>query len=258
MRACVQCKLNATCHFFPQRFCVAAAKSSKGRLRCDDIKDQLDATSDQIKQAERAQHAQQDEPNLKSTAPEPEQPHGSHLDRSKRSSRSASPADPDDLRDLDQHHEASAAEKLTAGVRQNKRKREAGNIGHDPEHVSREGSAERATAGIQKKTNGSEARGGDKAQTRDGPSERVPPGSRSAKPDKEKQTRDLAKQTGREKRGETPRAPQPGDLPALKKRRHLLYGQLQEARQEVCHLMSLHAIPLSHQCWYTDYCNRIS
>ncbi len=180
---------------------------------------------------------------MKSHAPEPEQPHGSHLDRSKRSSRSESPADLNDLRDHDQHHEASAAEKLTAGVRQKKRKREAGDIGHDPEPVFREGSAERATAGIQKKTNGSEARGGNKAQPRDGSSERLPPGSRSAKPHTEEQTRDLAKQKGREKRGETPKAPQPGDLPALKKKRHLLYGQLQEARQEVCYLMPLYYSP---------------
>ncbi|KAL0045065.1 hypothetical protein WJX82_006977 [Trebouxia sp. C0006] len=156
----------------------AAAKSSKGRQRCDDIKAQLNATSDQIKQAE-------------------------------------------------------PAEKLTAGVRQKKRKREAGDIGHDPDPVSREGSAERATAGSQKKTNGLEARGGNKAQGRDGSSEILPAGSRLAKPDKEEQRRDLAKLKGREKRGETPKAPQPGDLPALKKKRHLLYGQLQEARQEV-------------------------
>jgi len=190
---------------------------------------------------------------LKSTAPEPEQPHGSHLDRSKRSSRSASPADPDDLRDHDQRHEASAAEKLTAGMRQKKRKREAGEIGHDAEPVSREGSAERAIAGSQKKTNGSEARGGNKAQAMDGSSERVPPGSRSAKPHTEEERRDLAKQKGREKRGETPKAPQPGDLPALKKKRHLLYGQLQEARQEVCHLMPFNAIPkLSRQCCSAD------
>ncbi len=176
---------------------------------------------------------------MKSTAPEPEQPHGSHDDRSKRSSRSASPADLDDLRDHDQHRDASAAEKLTAGVRQKKRKRQAGDIGHDPDPVSREGSAERATAGIQKKTNGAEARGGNKAQARDGSSERLPPGSRSAKLHTEEERRDLAKQKGREKRGEAPKVAQPGDLPALKKKRHLLYGQLQEARQEVCHLMLL-------------------
>jgi len=236
----VQYKLNAK---VSQCFSVAAAKSSKGRQRCDDIKAQLDATSDQIKQAERAQHAQQDEPNLKSTVPEPEQPHGSHLDKSKQSFRSENPADLNDLRDHDQRHEASAAEQLTAGVRQKKRKREAGDIGHDPDPMSREGSAERATAGIQKKTNGSEARGGDKAQARDGSPERLPPGSRSAKPHTEEQRKDLAKQKGREKRGETPKAPQPGDLPALKKKRHLLYGQLQEARQEVCHLTPLTAKP---------------
>ena len=128
-------------------------------------------------------------------------------------------------------------------MRQKKRKREAGDIGHDPDPVSREGSAERATAGGQKKTNGLEARGGNKAQARDGSSEILPPGSRLAKPDKEEQRRDLAKLKGREKRGETPKAPQPGDLPALKKKRHLLYGQLQEARQEVCHLMPLNAMP---------------
>ncbi|KAL0017843.1 hypothetical protein WJX77_008034 [Trebouxia sp. C0004] len=210
----------------------AAAKSSKGRQRCDDIKAQLDATSDQIKQAERAQHAQQDEPNLKSTAPEPEQPPGSHLNRSMRSFREG-PADLKDLRDHDQQNEASAAEKLTAGVRQKKRKRVAGDIGHDLDPVSREGSAERTTAGIQKKTNRPDARGGDKAQARDGSSERLPPGSHSATPHTEEQRRDLAKLKSREKRGETPKATQPGDLPALKKKRHLLYGQLQEARQEI-------------------------
>ena len=178
---------------------------------------------------------------MKSTAPEPEQPHGSHVDRSKRSSRSESPADLNDLRDHDQRHEASAAEKLTAGVRQKKRKREAGDIGHDPEPVSREGSAERATAGIQKKTNGSEARGSDTAQARDSSSEKLPPGSRSAKAHTEGQRRDLARQKDREKSREAQKAPQPGDLPTLKKKRHLLYGQLQEARQEVCQLMPLNA-----------------
>ncbi|KAA6418527.1 MAG: hypothetical protein FRX49_11473 [Trebouxia sp. A1-2] len=211
----------------------AAAKSSKGRQRCDDIKAQLDATSDQIKQAERAQHAQQDEPNLKATTPEPEQPQGSHLDRSKQSSKTANPADLNDLRNHDQHLEASVAEELTAGMRQKKRKREAGDIGHDPDPVSREGAAERATAGIQKKTNGSEARGGDEAQARDALSERLPPGSRSAKPHTEEQRRDLAKQKIREKVQKVPKASQAGDLSALKKKRHLLYGQLQEARQEI-------------------------
>ena len=124
-------------------------------------------------------------------------------------------------------------------MQQKKRKREAEDIGHDPDPVSRKGSAERATAGIQKKTDGSEARGGNKAQARDGSAERLPPGSLSAKPHTEEQRRDLAKQKNREKAEAAPKAPQPGDLPALKKKRHLLYGQLQEARQEVCHLMPL-------------------
>lgn len=171
---------------------------------------------------------------MKATTPEPEQPQGSHLDRSKQSSKTANPADLNDLRNHDQHLEASVAEELTAGMRQKKRKREAGDIGHDPDPVSREGAAERATAGIQKKTNGSEARGGDEAQARDALSERLPPGSRSAKPHTEEQRRDLAKQKIREKVQKVPKASQAGDLSALKKKRHLLYGQLQEARQEVC------------------------
>jgi len=98
-------------------------------------------------------------------------------------------------------------------VRQKKRKREAGDIGHDPDPVSREGSAEKATAGIQKKTNRSKAKGGDKVQGRDGSSERLPPGSRSAKPHTEEQRRDVAKQKDREKSGEAPKAPQARDLP---------------------------------------------
>ncbi len=131
-------------------------------------------------------------------------------------------------------------------MRQKKRKREAGETGHDPDPVSREGSAEKATAGIQKKTNRSKAKGGDKVQGRDGSSERLPPGSGSAKPHTEEQRRDVAKQKDREKSGEAPKAPQARDLPALKKKRHLLYGQLQEARQEVCQLMGFRVWGLGH------------
>lgn len=125
-----------------------------------------------------------------------------------------------------------------ADVRQKKRRRETGDVDHHANPRAREGSEEKATTDKQKKMHRPEARGEKETIPRDHPPDngRMPPdGAEARKTHREEEGRDVAKQgeRGRGKNKEAPKAPQPGDLPALKKKRHLLYGQLQEARQEV-------------------------
>lgn len=122
-------------------------------------------------------------------------------------------------------------------MRQKKRKRDAGDVGHQANPRAREGSMEKA-ADRQKKMHRPEARGDTETIARDDPPDngRMPPdGAETLKTHREEEGKDVAKEggRGRGKNKEAPKAAQPADLPALKKRRHLLYGQLQEARQEV-------------------------
>ena len=245
----------------PHSSCCVADASSKARDRCDDIKAQLDAVSDQIKQAEHAQHEADSKPATPdATSPsDPAQPHATKIDkskrssrssspvdptgfdRSKRSSRSASPADPTDARDPAQNltrrqpegsqcHEHERA----AGDHPKKKRKRAAVAPGDDEVQLREGSAERAMSDSQgrKRRYKAGAAGNNGASPEEGPAERAPGGRRGDK-EEEEELRGKRKQGGQVKEGVVSKAPQAGDLPGLKKKRHLLYGQLQEARQEV-------------------------
>lgn len=207
----------------------------KGRQCCDDIKAQLDQVSDQIKQAEHAQHAEQRD-SATAVAPVPSssaarQLHDAKHGRSRSSSRSVSPAALDDLRDQESNKLAPNREK--------KRKRDDHeSSGSDSDSGLRDKHHEKKRAGPP------EARGSKKT-AKELPVEKLP-GS------KQRKAKAGDRKADAEGRRTSPVAPEeedqakarstkdqdkavggPKDLPQLKKKRHILYKQLQDSRQQV-------------------------
>ena len=212
-----------------------------GRQRCDDMKAQLDTVSDQIKQAERAQHDQQhelaaaattDNPSSSSIGPKPGTP-----------TRSVSP-------DLNHRSESPArqpddsAAKAPLGNEDKKRKRHSEKL-PGPEKDSR------AKADHEKKRRRAAETEGVKKAAREPPAKKVPeklpeklpkklPDGKQRKHTAGDMTADAAQ--GRHSLAdkgvealpkERLQAEGPKNLPQLKKKRHLLYKQLQDARQQV-------------------------
>ena len=229
----------------------------KGRQRCDDIKSQLDTVSDQIKQAEHAQHEQQrDSSRAAAKAVRPfsattEPAQADEHSRSKRSSRSVSPApitDPKDHESEDRSHDKQ----------EKKRKRHD----HRSLEVSRPSDAVLAEdEQAKKRQRAPDSRGANKKQTRELSVETLP-GHRQRK-GTEKMTADASEQGASpaaafEEEEDKYRLPEKDqgirdenggqaadgarELPQLKKKRHLLYKELQEARQQVLLLFSLSAM----------------
>lgn len=220
---------------------VAAAASMNGRSRCDDIKAQLDTVSDQIKQAERAQHEQQHEstaaaatvdPSSSSVNPKPGKP-----------TRSASP-DLNHPLEFPARQSDDLAANAPPGNQDKKRKRHS-EKSPDPEEIFR------AKAGQEKKRHRTAEREGVEKVTKELSVKKVLEKLPKKLPDGEQRkhiagdiTADAAggRHSLAAKEVEAPptegvQAEGTKDLPQLKKKRHLLYKQLQEARQQVLPLL---------------------
>lgn len=212
--------------------CVVAAVGVSGRRRCDDIKAQLDVASDQIKQAERAQHEHQHEPAAAAhpTSSSAEQKHAS----SRASSRSVSPEA------LNYPSESPARQlddlktKVPSGQQEKKRKRSPRSLPNpETEPRSRE-EQER------KRYRAAGREGSSKKSTKEVPIEKAP-GGKHRKHTAGDISADPARGRHRPGSEEVEAAQKEGsqavgivnELPQLKKKRHLLYKQLQEARQQV-------------------------
>ena len=237
---CVYAEL--VCRMSDFNLYVAAAASMNGRQRCDDMKAQLDNVSDQIKQAERAKHDQQhdlaaaaatEHPSSSSTGPKPGKP-----------SRSVSP-------DLNHRSESPAKQPVDDSAanapfgNQDKKRKRHPEKSPDPEKDSR------AKEDQEKKRHRASEREGVKKAAREPPAKKVPeklqkklPGGKQRKHTAGDKTADAAESrhthADKEVEGlpkESVQAEGPENLPQLKKKRHLLYKQLQEARQQVPSLL---------------------
>ena len=124
------------------------------------------------------------------------------------------------------------SDKVASGKHQKKRKREAENIGGDVRPLSREGSSERVTP-VKQKNHAPGDIGCAVSRSRESFTESVTAGKQSA-PGTEAEARDVRKQDGEDRGGDPRKGPKSSDLPGLKQKRRLLYGQLQDARQQVC------------------------
>lgn len=217
-----------------------------GRQRCDDIKAQLDTVSDQIKEAERAQHEQQHDSNA--AAVTVDQFSTSTHPKTGTPTRSVNP-------DLDHCSESpagqsddSAAKAPLPGHQDKKRKRRFETSPEPEKNI-------RAEEDQEKKRQRTAEREEVKTAIREVPvkkvSEKLPDGKQ-----RKHKAGDIPADAARGRHGPTSKeavAPKeevqavqgPKDLPQLKKKRHLLYKQLQEARQQVPSL--LHS-PLSLVC----------
>lgn len=234
---CVVCVyVELVCRMSEFNLYVAAAASMNGRQRCDDLKAQLDTVSDQIKQAERAQHDEQhelaaaaatDHPSSSSIDPKPGKP-----------KRSVSP-------DLNHRSESPArqpddsAANAPFGNQDKKRKR------HPEKPPDPKDS--RAKEDQEKKRDRASEREGVKKAAREPPSKKVPeklqkrlPGGKQRKHTAGDKTADSSEDRHSHADKEVEALPKdsvqaedPKNLPQLKKKRHLLYKQLQEARQQV-------------------------
>lgn len=207
-----------------------------GRRRCDDMKAQLDTVSDQIKQAERAQHDRQHELTAAAAVGAPS---ASSVDAKPRKSRSKSP-------ELNPRSESPAgksddsAANAPSGHQDKKRKR-VSEKSPDPENnvspkEDREQMRQRATEreGVKKaskqlpvKKLSKKLPDGKKRKHAAGDIAADSARGRHSPADKEEVEEGVAAKEG------IPGMEAFKELPQLKKKRHLLYKQLQEARQQV-------------------------
>lgn len=211
--------------------CWAAAASTKGRQRCDDIKAQLDAVSVQIKQAERAQH---DPVPDRHDSPDALSPSSTHVPNS----RSVSPSDSVKPLGVGPRHHGGRARSQTPP----KRAHHAQRGGETEEEHSAQQQAKRPKPASADQVSGRTANGGKARPAAKGnfkrPAEHIAAGEAKRH-----------KQNHREPKDGKPDEPdqaRPADLPGLKQKRRLLYGQLQEARQQVGHAM--HAMQPAKCC----------
>ena len=211
-----------------------------GRQRCDEIKAQLDTVSDQIKEAERAQHEQQHDMTAAAGTADPSSSsieQSRDTDPGRRSGRSTKSVTPVALgrpSTSPARQPEDLAAKVPSGKPEKKRKRDA-EKSPDPETDSRSRQEQ------EKKRHRAGERDGTKKATRELPVEKLP-GSKNRKhtagdkpanaargghsPASEEEAKAAPKEGDQAAQG-------PKDLPQLKKKRHLLYKQLQEARQQV-------------------------
>lgn len=208
---------------------VVAAVGMNGRQRCDDIKAQLDVVSDQIKQAERAQHEQQhDLTAAAATAHSTSSSIDHNHTTSRASSRSVSPPALDSRSASPARQDDDLETKVPGGKQEKKRKRTPESL-PDP----------RSKGEHEKKRHRAAERDGSKKTTRQVPIEEAP-GDKDRKRtagDISADVRGGHRPAGKEveaaqKKG-NPAVGGVNELPQLKKKRHLLYKQLQEARQQV-------------------------
>lgn len=219
---------------------VAAAASMNGRSRCDDIKAQLDTVSDQIKQAERAQHEQQHEmtaavaaaatvnPSSSYINPKPGQPARSaspdlnHLSESpakQSDDRAAKPLPSHQDKKRKRHSEKSPDPEESSRAKDDQEKKRHRTAGREEvKRVTKELSVKKVPEKLPKKLTDGEQR-----KHTAGAITAAAAGGRHSLADKEVQALPT----------EGVQAEGPKDLPQLKKKRHLLYKQLQEARQQV-------------------------
>ena len=219
----------------------------KGKQCCDDIKAQLDQVSDQIKQAEHAQHDSPAAAAPVSFSAAPRQLHDSVHGRSRSSSRSVSPVALDNLRGHRSRKLPSKEEK--------KRKRN-----EQESFESQSDSGLRQQLDKKKKPRPPEDRGSKKT-AKELSVEKIP-SSKQRKPKAGDINADAAS------RGTSPAASDEEehqgearvtkvkdklvgvskDLPQLKKKRHMLYKQLQDARQQVSCFEHICTHPLLPTC----------
>lgn len=208
-----------------------------GRRRCDDMKAQLDTVSDQIKQAERAQHEKQHE--LPAAAAPAGTASASSGYAKPRKSRSTSPElNPRSDSPAGQPNEPAA--RAPSGHQDQKRKRDL-DKSPDPgddlgSKEDREQARERATQreGVKKASKQLPAKKLSK-KVPDGKKRKHAAGDipaetargRHSPDDKEEEEEGVASKEG------TSGMEASRELPQLKKKRHLLYKQLQEAKQQV-------------------------
>ena len=216
------------------RLNVIAAVGMSGRQRCDDIKAQLDAVSDQIKQAERAQHEQQHDTTAAAATAHPS---SSALDRNHASSkalkRSVSPPVLDSRSESPAKQGDDLETKVPADKHEKKRKRR-------PDSLPNSETDLRSQEGQETKRHRGGEREGRKKTTREVPINKAP-GGKDSKRTAEDISGDAARGRHRPAGEEAEVVQKEGnqavegvnDLPRLKKKRHLLYKQLQEARQQV-------------------------
>lgn len=221
-----------------------------GRRRCDDMKAQLDTVSDQIKQAERAQHERQHELPAAAAAGTPS---ASSVDPKPRISRSMSP-------ELDHRSESpgrqsdDSAAKAPSGK---KRKRNCEKLPAPGDDVSakadREQMRQRAgeREGVKKATNqlpvkklSEKVSDGKKRKHAVGDIAADAARGRSSSADEVKEEGEwVACKEG------IPGMEASRELPQLKKKRHILYKHLQEARQQVASCCSMDMLILKiHVC----------
>ena len=244
--------------------------STKGRQRCDDIKAQLDAVSVQIKQAEQAQHAQHDPsqapPATRQPSPDPSPPPTPH-------SRSASPSDgvkPPANRQHSHFRSASPAAQLPSSkgpgskyrsVSPYKAKAESertrspdaspGVAAED--HLSKQGhSRSRSHTPVNdalhsraSEDEAQEARQRVKEHSTDvhgkerggkqhaGATDSLQRQAERSTAGYAKRRKHNSKESEDDPSTDAPDRARPADLHGLKQKRRLLYGQLQEARQQV-------------------------
>lgn len=208
-----------------------------GRQRCDDIKAQLDIVSSQIKQAEHAQHEQQHDMTAAAAAATAYAPSSSadhNYTTSRASTRSVSPPALDSRSESPSRQDDNLETKVPAGKEEKKRKRRPKSL-LDSETDPRSKEEEQ-----EKKRHRAAGRDGCKKATREVPIKEAPGGK-----DRKRTAGDISANEARGRHrlaGEEVAAAQKegnpavgvvNDLPQLKKKRHLLYKQLQDARQQV-------------------------